>query len=162
MEVEVRGLEEAVLEVVQVEAYALLVKLRLRVAHGEVQPSRTSDLHVGQLAYGLNEQLLLLYIIASPGIAATLEGIEERIAAQVLLKVAHLIVADGIDMRNGQLALREVARQGDEGVVLLLRGTDAAYHALALLTCETVVLPVAARTRKLLCQRRLLPAPTDV
>ena len=101
VEVDLRSLEETVLEVVQVEEHAVLVKLRLRIALGEVQSPRPPDLYVGQLAYRPSQQVHLLEVVASARLPSALYGVEERDVAQVGLQVAHLVVACGQYLRHG-------------------------------------------------------------
>ena len=119
MKVDIGSLEEAVLEVVQVKAYALLVKLRLRVADREVQPSRTAYLYVRQLPNSLDEQFLLFHVVTPASIATALQSVKECLRAQVLLQIAHLILACCEYMRHGQLTLGEMLGKGYEGMVLL-------------------------------------------
>ena len=52
VEVEVGGLEEAILEVVEVEEHAVLVEFGLRIAVLPVESARSTYLDVRQLAYG--------------------------------------------------------------------------------------------------------------
>ena len=88
VEVDIGGLEETILEVVEVEEHTVGIKLRLGIALCEIQPTSTAYLHIWQLAYCFDEQFFLLYIISPSCLATALERIEERHTAEVLLKIA--------------------------------------------------------------------------
>ena len=88
VEINVGGLQKAILEVVEVEEHTVGIKLRLGIALCEIQSTSTANLHIGQLAYGADEQFFLLYIISPSCLATALERIEERHTAEVLLKIA--------------------------------------------------------------------------
>ena len=88
VEIDVGGLEETILEIVEVEEHTVGIKLRLGIALCEIQSTSTANLHIGQLAYGADEQFFLLHIISPSCLATALERIEERHTAEVLLKIA--------------------------------------------------------------------------
>ena len=104
VEVESCGLEEAILEIVEVEEHTVGVELRLRIAVGEVESACSPNLYVRQFAYGFHQQFLLDQRISSSGITSSGYGVEERGGAKVGLQVAHLVVADGDDLRHRQFS----------------------------------------------------------
>ena len=162
MEVELGGLEEAVFEIVQVEEHAVLVEGRLRIAGFPVHARGAVDLDGGQSADGALQQLLLLEIIASAGLAPAFDGVEQRAVAEVALQVAHLVVADGQQPWHWQMALVEMAADGDEGMILIAARTDDTNHRTAVGTGQTVVLTVATSPRNLLYMSRFLPRPVFI
>ena len=87
VEINVGGLQKAILEIVEVEEHTVGIKLRLGIALCEIQPTSTAYLHIGQLAYCFDEQFFLLYIISPSCLATALERIEERHTAEVLLEI---------------------------------------------------------------------------
>ena len=144
MEIDIDRLQEAILEVVEVKKHGVGIKLRLRIAVAPVQSSRSANLEVGELAYGLHEQLFLLLGISASCLATSTKGIEERHVAQVFLKVAHLVVGDGKHLGNRQLAMGEVACQINKGVVLVATCAQHSYYCPTLAVGKAVILSVAA------------------
>ena len=159
MEVELGGLEEAILEVVQVEEHGVLVEGGLRIAVREVELAGSTQLDIGQLADRAFQEFLLGQRISASGFASTANGVEERNGSKVLLQIAQLVVAHGKHMGNGQLPTLEVAGQVDEGMVLVATGTDAADDTLSLSIPKAVVLAIAACSRQLLHGGGLCPTP---
>ena len=148
VEVELSSLEETVLEVVEVEAYTVLVELWLRIADRPVEPAGTAQLYIGQFADGAEQELALVLVVAAAGIAPALEGIVERGGAEVGLQIAQLVVAHGKDSGDGQLAGAEVAGKVDEGVVLVAAGAHHADNRVAVGIIKTVIGAVAAGSRQ--------------
>ena len=104
MEIKVGGFQETVLEVIQVEKYAVDIKLGLRIAVVPIHSTCSSELNVGQLANGSLQKFLFLLVVSSASFTSTLDGIKERHIAQVGLKIARLIIADCQDLRHRQLS----------------------------------------------------------
>ena len=145
VKVEFRRFEKAVFEVIEVEEHALLIEFRLRIAVVPVEPPCATHLYVGQLAYGGDKEFLLLVRVSSASLASAFKGVEERSVAEVGLDVAQLVVARRKNLRHGELTLREMLRQIDEGMVLIATCSHHTYHRTAVVGCQTVVLTVAAR-----------------
>ena len=78
VEVETRRLQEAILEVVEVEEHAVLVELGLRIAVLPVESARSAYLYVRQLTYGGFQQLLLVLVVSAASLASAAYGVEER------------------------------------------------------------------------------------
>ena len=148
MEVKSRSLQEAILEVVQVEEHAVLVELRLRIAVRPFQATSTTHLYVGQFADGLGQQSPLFLIITSTRLTSTAQDIEERHLSKIGLQVAKLIIADSQYLRHRQLSFREMPSQIDKGMVFVATCTDAAYHGAAISCRKAVVFAVAPCTRE--------------
>ena len=162
MEVKLSGLQEAVLEVVEVKQYGVLVKGRLRVAVREVEVASTTQLDIGQLANGTAQQLLLLQRIAATSLTATPDGVEQRYRTQISLQITAFVVADSKDLRHWQLKVGKVTAQVDEGMVLVTAGSYTSHHADAIGISQTVVLPVASSTCQLLYLLGLCPTPLGI
>ena len=77
VEVNLRSLQEAVFEVVQVEEHRVDVKLRLRVAVGEIEFAGPPNLHIRQLADGAFQQFLLSQSVTASSLASSTDSIEE-------------------------------------------------------------------------------------
>ena len=77
MEVEFRSLQEAVLEVVEVEEHAVDIELCLRIAVGEVESTGTAYLDIGQFTDGTAQQFLLLQRVTATRFTSTLDGFKE-------------------------------------------------------------------------------------
>ena len=108
MEIKVGGFQKTVLEVIQVEKYAVDIKLGLRIAVVPIHSTCSSELNVGQLANGSLQKFLFLLVVSSASFTSTLDGIKERHIAQIGLKIARLIIADCQDLRHRQLSERKV------------------------------------------------------
>ena len=159
MEVDLCGLQETVLEVVQVEEHAVLIELRLRIAVGEVETSGTTDLDVRQLADGTLQQFLLLQGVSSTGLPTTSDSIEEGKRAKIGLQIAQLVVAGSQHLRHRQLATVEVLRQIDKGMILVTTGANDTHHGLAVVIRQAVIGTVTATARNLLDVGRLCALP---
>ena len=101
MKVELGGFEEAILEIVQVEEYAVDIELCLRITIGEIEAARTADLNIRQFADGALQQFLLLQCVTAASFSPTPNGIEERSGAEVSLKIPKLVIARSQDGRYG-------------------------------------------------------------
>ena len=146
MEVEVGGLQETVLEIVEIEQHTVDIKLRLGMALAEVEPTGTTNLDMGQLTDGALQQFLLLHIIPATGRTAARQGIEERLFTEVGLKIAQLVGIDSQNLGYRQTACRKMSGEIDEGVVLVAAGSHHAHHRVALGISHAVITPVAAGT----------------
>lgn len=160
VEIKFSGLEEAVLEVIEVEEHTVCVELRLWVAVAEVEPARPADLYVRQLADGLHQQLPLRDIIAAAGLPPPGDGIEERHRAKVGLQIAELVVAHCQHTRHRQAALGKMVAQVYECVVLVAACANGPNHRGPVSIGHAVVLTVAACRRQLLHVCRCLASPS--
>ena len=147
MEVNPCGLEEAVLEVIEVEEDVGLVERRLRITLVEVESPCSEYLHGRQGGNGLTEQLAFLVIVLPTGFASTLQRIEEGEAAEVALQIAKPVLALGHHLRHRQMRLAEMAGEIAEGTVLVEARADDSYERTALTGLQTIVLPVASCSR---------------
>ena len=159
MEVETRRLQEAILEVVEVEEHAVLVELGLRIAVLPVESARSTNLYVRQLAYCGFQQLLLVLVVSAASLASAAYCVEERGGAEVGLQIAQSVGALRENVRHGQLALLEVLGEINEGVVLVATGAYDADDGRAVRCREAVILAVAARTGELLGADGFSPTP---
>ena len=162
VEIELGGLEEAILEIVEVEQNAVHVELGLRVAVAEVEPAGAPYLYVGQLPDGAHEQLFLVDIVAPSGLPATGNGVEERHRAEVGLQVAQLVVAHGEHTRHGQAPLVEVIAEVNERMVFVAARAHHADHGGPVGIGHAVILAVAACLGQLLHVGRGLSGPLPV
>ena len=126
MEIIVDGLQEAVLEVIQVEEYLAVAEFLFLETEIEVQPLGTLVLYLGQKAYGLEQQRLLLIAVIA-GVASRSHGLEEGKGAQVLLYVAHPVFADRIDLGDIDALRGEMPCHTSEAEILRTVGADYAY-----------------------------------
>ena len=169
VEVDAHGLEEAVLEVVEVEHHVVGIEGRLRVADAEVETLGPHELQARQQPDGLSEQQLLLAAVVAARLSPAAEGVEERARAEILLQVAHLVGANGIDLRHGKALFPKVAGQRDEGMILLTAGADAADDRLGakelpqgFAAADAIVLAVAACSRQFLDGQRIFARPLAI
>ena len=77
VEIQSRSLEEAVLEVIEVEEYAVLIELRLRIAVAPFQSPRSPHLYIWQLTDGINKEFPLMAVVPSASLTSSPDGIEE-------------------------------------------------------------------------------------
>ena len=159
MEVEACGFQETILEVVEVKEYALLVKLRLRIAHREIQSTRTTYLYVRQLAYCSFQQFTLLHRISAACITSSLYGVKERAVTKVILQITHLVIADSEHTRHRQFSLHTMLGKTHESMVFLTRCALAPYNGMTILTRHTIILTITAGTWQTFCLHRFLAAP---
>ena len=169
VEIELRGLQETILEIVQVEEHAVLVELRLRIAIAPVQPTCATNLNVGQCTDGVHQQLFFALIITPTSLTSAANGIEERHGAKVGLQVSNFIAANCQYLGNWQLSLGEVAGEIDERMVLVAAGAHHAYHGfrhgitgdrhVACITIKPVILAIAASASQSFHPGRLCPTP---
>ena len=101
MKVELGGFEEAILEIVQVEEYAVDIELSLWITIGEIEAARTANLNIRQFADGALQQFLLFQGIAAACFSPTPNGIEERSRTEVGLKISKLVIAGSQHLRYG-------------------------------------------------------------
>jgi len=149
VELQSAELEEAVLEVVEVEHDRCAVHLSLRIAVAEDVGRTAAELQVGQVAHDPAQHGLLRLGIVSACLPALSDVIEERKRAKVLLDIDAAVIGRTEDLRHRQLLTAEMAREGDEGAVLLGTGAYAAYIRCAVGSLNAVVAAVAARTGQL-------------
>ena len=95
------------------------------MADTEVHVFRSFTLQAGQKPDGLAQQSHLVGIEPAR-FPAVGDGIEELRVAQVVLEVAGQVLAGGMDMRNGQPLLLEMAGHIDKCLVLV---DGSAAHA---------------------------------
>ena len=146
MEVELGRLEEAILEVIEVEEHAVLIKLGLRITVLPVQSACAAYLNVRQLAYGAHKQLFLTLIVSASGIASTGNGVEERRRTKVALQITQSVLANGKDVRNRQLTLGKMLGKINKGMVFVTAGAHDADNREAVLPYQTIILAVASRS----------------
>ena len=129
VEVDVVEFEEEVLEIVEVPEDGLAVEGRARIGDGEVKVG-AGLLDGGEVGESLTVEGEHLGV-ESPTLPALVEQeAVERLVAEVLLEVAHAVVADGVDLWHGNPFRQEMARVGQEGVVLAEVVADGAYAAV--------------------------------
>ena len=162
MEVNLGGLQETVLEVVQIEEHAVLIELCLRIAVGEVEVSGTTDLDIRQFPDRTLQQFLLLQRVTASRLTTTTNGIEEGERAEVGLQITQLIVAGGQHLRHRQLLSGEVLSQIDEGMILVTTRADDTHHRLTVSIRQPVIGTVTATARNLLDVGRLCALPLRV
>ena len=164
MEVEFGGLQETVLEIVQVEEHTIDIKLRLGIAVGVVKVASASNLHIWQLTDGATQQFLFFQGISTACLATTTDGIEKGRRTKIGLQITQLIVTGRQYLRNGKFAPVEVLREVDKSMILITAGTDDTDDGLAVAVCQTVVRTITATARNLLNVSRLstLPLPIEV
>ena len=138
------GLEETILEVVEVEEDIRLVHRLLGVADGEIEVLSAEDLNAGKLRDGAPQEVALSIAVSATSLASRTQSIEERTRTEVFLQVATLIGRDREDARHREPFRSEMTGEGDEGVILFYRSSDNTYHALTLGRCKTKVLTIAA------------------
>ncbi len=121
-ELQARGLEEAVFEIVLVEGDHPPVELRLREAHREVEALRALELEPRQGAHRLDDQHPL-----GRGVGALLAALahqaEQRVVAQVFLQVAGEVAAVRLHLRHVQALRLEMLGHRPERLVLLDRSS---------------------------------------
>ena len=88
VEIEFGSLQEAILEVVEVEQHAVGIEGRLGITVGEVEAVSTIDLDVRQLTDGATKQLLLFQGITAACLASATNGVEQGRRAEVSLQIA--------------------------------------------------------------------------
>ena len=157
MEVDLRGLQETVFEIIEVEEHTVHIKLCLGIAVGEVEPAGTAHLDVRQFTDSSPQQLLFLQRVTPTGLTTAAHGIEERHRTQVGLQVAQLIVTGSQYLWHGQLTTVEMLCQIEESMVFVTAGADHADHRLPLLVGQSVIGTVTARPRQLMDMGRLCP-----
>ena len=162
MKVELRGLEEAVLEIVQVEEYAFLIEHRLRIAVGPVQAPCPAYLHVGKFTDSLLKQFLLMKVIPSSCLTSSAYGIKKRDGSQVGLQIACLILADGQDLRHWKLAFGEMIGEVNERMVLITACAYGTDDTTAVVVPQAEILPVAALSGQFLYILRLVSFPLGI
>ena len=128
---QVGGFEEAIFKIMEVEERSLRVEPAGREAAREVQPLRAFHLYVGQQAERAPNECNLFLGILRPGGASFFQCLIERAAAEVLLEIAHAIVAHGVNFGKGQTLAAEMPRKVDELPVLFLRLPHDADHRAA-------------------------------
>ena len=92
MKIEVGRLQEAILEIVEVEEHTVLIKGRLRVTVLPVKSTGSTHLDIGQLTYRTLEQFLFPLVITSSSLSSTAESIIKRYLSEVILQIAQFIV----------------------------------------------------------------------
>ena len=128
---QVGGFEEAIFKIMEVEERGLRVESAGREAAREVQALCAFHLYVGQQAERAPDERNLFFGILRPGGASLFQRLIERAAAEVLLEIAHAIVAHGVNFGKGQTLAAEMPRKVDELPVLFLRLPHDADHRAA-------------------------------
>ena len=105
MEVETRCLEEAILEVVEVEEHVGGIQALLGITLGEVQATRSAYLNGRQERQGTPQKLALMLIVAAVSGTSALQSLEKSEVAQVGLQIAQSVTAGCQHRRHGQAAL---------------------------------------------------------
>ena len=159
VEIKFGRLEETVLKIIQVEQHGVLVKLGLRITIGPVQSARATYLYVRKLANSIDKQLLLTLVVASAGLASAAYRTEQRHTSKVFLQVTKLIVRHSKDVRHRKLALLEMPRKVNEGMVFVTACTYNAYDRTSISPQYTEIPAVAAGCIKLFHARRRRTAP---
>src|SRR5574344_100375 len=159
VEVESRLLQKTIFEIVKVEQHAVLIKIRLRVAVGEIQLARTSYLDIRQLADSLKQEVLLLFVISSARGTPFGKGIEKRNLAQVRLDVPQLILTDSKDTGYRKFAFGKMTAQIDESMIFITAGADNSNYSATKMVCNSIIFAVTARSGKFLHICRFLSPP---
>ena len=162
MEINLCGLQETILEIVQVEEHAVHVKLRLRITIGEVQVSCSLNLDVRQFTDSTLQQLLFFQRISATSLPTASDGIKKRCGTEVCLQITQLIVGGSKDLGHRQLQFAEMLCQVDKGMILIPAGTHDAHHSLSVIIRQTVVGSVTAATGNLLNVGRPSPLPLPI
>ena len=162
VEIQLRCFQEAVLEIVQVEEHALLIKLRLRIAVAEVKSAGTSQLYVRQLPDCTAKQFLLCKIIPSAGFTSTPDSLEERGVAKIGLQITYLIFRYSQHVRYRKPPFFEVSGKIDKGMVLVAARPDDTDNGIAFPIRQPVICAVAAGSFQFLCTDRLAAFPVFI
>jgi hypothetical protein len=162
MKINACGLQEAILEVVEVEEHIGLVQRLLRITFLEIQASGTLDLNLRQKGDGTMEQLLLSLRVSSASVASALEGIKEGTVAQIHLQVTQSVCALCHHGRNGQLAFYEMLGKVAEGTVLVHTGTYDTYQRTPVRAVQTVILTITACTWELVARDDIQPCMLSI
>ena len=107
------GLQETILEVVEIPHYRPDIEFLGGIAFREVQPYSSEKLYVGQRTYRAHQQFTLVCAERS-GFASCLYRVEQYGVAEVFLKIYHTVSAYCHDMRHRQAFRREVLVEIDE------------------------------------------------
>ena len=156
MKIKSSGLQEAIFKVIEVEQHAFLIKFRLRITVVPVESTCAAHLEIGQFPNCRNKKLLLFLVVTATRFTPSADGIIQRRVPQVGLKVTQLIVAHRQDTRNRQPAQHEMAVEIDKSMVLVAARSNHTDDAFTVVSHETEVLPIAARTRNLCYRSRFL------
>ena len=162
MEVEFGSLQEAILEVVEVEQHAVGIESGLGIAVGEVEAVSTVQLDVRQLTDGATKQFLLFQGIASACLASATNGIEQGRRAEVGLQIARLVLADSQYLGYRQVLAGKMLTEIDKCVILITTGTYTTHHHLALGIGHSIVLTIATATGQLGHILGLCPTPLPI
>ena len=147
MEIDVRSLQEAIFEVVEIEQHIHLVHSGLRIAYGEVEVLPSKNLKARQLGNGAAQEFLFRLSILTSCLAGRTQSVEERARTKILLEIAQLVHRNRNNRRYRQPLRLEMPCKGDEGVVLLIRSTDNSYETPSFVRGKTYILTVASRAR---------------
>ena len=157
VEVEPSCLQEAVLEVVEVEEDVRLVEGFLGIALAEVEPDGTLYLHGRQGGNGASEQFTLMGIVATSSLATAFQSVEEGLTAKVSLQVSQAICVLGNNLGNRQSCFGKMSGQVAEGVVLVATCSDGPDERTAVAARQAVVAAIAACSGNGFCADNFKP-----
>ena len=162
MEIQLRRLQETVLEIVEVEEHAVRVKLRLRIAVTPIQPAGASYLQVGQFTDNPRQECLLSLVVSASRLTSSLDSVKKRQTAKVCLQIAQFILAHRQYLGHRQLTQGEMIGQIHKGVVFLHARAQHAYHGRPVMPRQAIILAITALQGERSHLGRLLARPLGI
>ena len=86
--------------------------------------------------------MLFSKCISPTGITSTTDGIEQRLLSQILLQVAHLVIADSKHFRNGQMSFLKMTGECDKSMIFVATCANTANNSTTIGSGHTVILTI--------------------
>ena len=109
MKIKVGRFQKTILEIIQVEQHAVLIKFGLRITLLPFQSSCSPHLDIGQRPDGFHKQLFFILVISATGLSSSRKGMKEGLATQISNNITQFVIINGKNCRHRQLSLCKMA-----------------------------------------------------
>ena len=156
MEVETCGLEETILEVIEIEEYVGAVHLGLWIAVREIQTSGTTYLKIGELCDSPAKKFALSLCISTTGLTSILQCIEEAHVTKIGLQIAKTILTLDEYLRDRQLSKGKMSGEIAESMVLVTTRTNNPDDTMTVCIRKSEILTIATTACDRLTEQRIV------